>query len=1528
MRRSSRKTRLATLAFLLLVALAAAVGAWVWHSRHRDPARFVRLAEDLMARGRVDDALAQYRRALRAAGGAGEGSALMMRVAASLQRLPPQPVATAARRFATVLSLWQQAAQRDPGSHEALDTFADALYQIALRADTKSHWEKLLSLCELAVRSGREDALFWKLRGVARFRSTVWSDAPASVRQKVRFDLQRATDAMPDDADVIYCLAQILLAEAAELHEGKLGKRAGEPGTRALELVREHAAKHPDQMMAGVNHARILLTAGHLLDDRASLALGSDVLASLVPLLGSESGVEETLAVAGLLAAEDGGASGDAGRWAAGASELSLAEELLRGLAARHPTDADVLVTLAGVLRQKGDYPEAASLFERVRQSRSVPISLEAVITARLQVAATFGLASLRLHQCRVEPDPQTRQGLLAEARALRDDMVSKAGEAGLAELLAGEIDYVAGDLRSATRALDAADRHMAGRNPEAVRLCGLALAELGETGAAIERLTRYAGMPGTRGDKRHEALHQLASLHLRLAEFGRVLSLGEELRTRRPRDLSLGLLVAEAKLGRAARDPELLTRRETVAELVDELQPLVDAGVGAALHRLADLRVLTGQREAALELLAQRLSAAPDDAQAIVQALRIEGVAGDADAYRQRVLGVADRAEHKEIAGLLRRTVEGGPLSGRKVAALVRLAFERDEVRLVLGLAAHYADTGAEDEVRRVVEAVDSGSRKHPAVLRLRFDLAVREGDLARAQAIVESEAVPGVGAPEDALWEARLVLARGDYTSATSLLSDLTAQWPLVSEGWLLLGEAQRLSEELRAAEDSFGRALELRPDHPAVLERMARVHDERGEHFEALGRLQEAVGFAPSDARLVDRFLVYMAVHGSQSEALAIRGRLAELNPEDHRNRRAVANLLMERGRPELALRLLEDLMAERADDRENVMALAAFYERNGNPGAGRAVIEEYMDRRGNASVAEDWLGYGAYLVRNRQKEGVRRVLVHAVSMEDKTTMPASRLLAQWHLQQGRAGDALALFREIREATGGEGGAFGVLQALLRLGRFEEAKRELAELARTREPDGPMALLEAQIGLGLADYASARAAQERAAGVLGDQPAVHLLRAQIRWAASGGEASPETKRDLEKALASDENCVPARELIARWHARRGETVEAVRQFDTLIEQRPGHFPYLQEQVGLLLGVNDVEGLESRLEAWRARDPASPVLRDLAAKLLIRQGKWGRAADELEKMMRDVPGLSLLTDLVSVLLACGEPARALTALANGGELAETSSLLLAKKGRALAGLGRTGQAKVAFRQALRRAGADVGALQSVLVQAATVIDVRELSDGGVQGTECTTVLSVFGAREWLRAGDTQKATAELERCLSRLKTISPVRGRALLYLGACYGRDDRHADAERAFAEAAQCVPADAVVLNNLAHELSEVLGNPMKAIPLAAQACELADGGFLQAQALDTLGWAQFRAGLRHQGKATVERSVAAAELAVNRLHLGQIRLAIGDAKGGRGDIVRARDLGAARRNERVRLEAEKILGDVGGATGQGG
>lgn len=1509
------RTRVATLCFFFALICAGVSGTWLWYGRHRDPARFVRLAEALMAQGRVDDAVAQYRRALRAARDPSERSALMMRAAGSLSKLPPQPVATAARRFGTVLRLWEQAARADAGNLEAVRTYTGALYKIALGADTPVHWRKLLAVCQAGLLRG-DDPVLRKYRGIARFRSTPWTETDGSVRQSIRVDLQRAISMNPADPEPLVSLGRVLLAESAELRAGGFAKRAGELCARAVALLDEYIESRPGDVAGHAGLAGVLFAAARLHGDDELLTRASEVLGRLVELLGDDGPRRETLIAAGLLAThslERHDVPGDA------------AVRLLRGLAERCPGEPDVLTTLARMLQWGGEQTEAAELLERVRRGHPQSVSAEAVTALRFQLVATFGLASLRLEQCRSADSVALRESLLAQAEELRQELASGSSASGLAQLLGGRIAFITGKLRPAVSALRTADAEMAGRSPEAVRLAGLALARLGETGAAVEHLERYLSMADAVGPQRRQALRQLASLYLRLGRFDDVLAVGKGLTDGTGRDLSGRLLVVEAKLGQAIRDPGLLLRADRVSGLVDELSGLAEAGLGVGLQRLADLYVLTGRRDDALRILEGRLSTKPDDAETIVQLLRVEAASSDPGRYRERLLSVAAQAVDSEVASLLRRAAEDPHVSGVAVGRLVRLAFEQDPVTRSLGLYRHYSEAGRDDDAVRILREAPPEVTGRLAWLRVRFDKAVETGDWDRAASLVETEAAPQLDAPDDALWRARLLLARGSYAAATASLTSLTEAWPLVSEGWLLLGEGQRLSGELAAAEKSLRKALALKPDHAGALDRMARVHDARGEYFEALECLSQAAAYAPGDRRVVDRLLSYMAQHGSATRALAIRGRLADLHPSDRANRRAVAELLASRGQTGPALELLESLVAEYPGDGMSALALARFHERHGRASAGRSVLEAYLAGAPGGGSGEDQLRYAEYLIRNGLEDGVAEALRLAASSEGPARIPAVKQLARWHMGRGDVEAGLRLYRDLDDAARDSSSGRAVVEALLRLKRLDEARAELDRLshADAGRPDGHLSVLRARVALGLGDLPAALAACTQACELLPGQANVYLLRAHVRWDEPGDDAQGQVRRDLEKALELDRDLRPARELLARWFADRGQSGRAVELYDQLVRQFPDQSAYRSQVCDVLLRSGDSSALDVRLRSWREQDGGSARLAAIEAKLHLRRGEWEQAAARLKRLNRESSTPDLLLDLVGLQLSMGKPEDALSSLAENEVLTNGSALLLAKKARALAALGRKAEGAGALREAVLAAREDNAKLQAVLDQAPPGLSAEALSElvGAARGA-VSELVSVFAAREKLGAGDIEAATEALEGIRSGLRDGSPVRGRVLLYLANAYFRTGRHAEAEKAYGEAFRSLPDDAVLLNNLGHELSVDLGDPLKAIELARRALTLAEGNVvLQAHVEDTLGWAQFAAGLRTQARRTLEQSVAHTELPANRLHLGRIRLAARDPEGARGDFLRARELAAARGDQATRSEAERLLAEMG-------
>lgn len=161
-------------------------------------------------------------------------------------------------------------------------------------------------------------------------------------------------------------------------------------------------------------------------------------------------------------------------------------------------------------------------------------------------------------------------------------------------------------------------------------------------------------------------------------------------------------------------------------------------------------------------------------------------------------------------------------------------------------------------DRIEAAVEVLRQLSRSHPgqAIVHARLgDMLRRSGDMAEANAAY-SRALELQDPQDPALW---LLY----YTRA--ITSHQLDDWP--------------------AAEADFRRALELRPDHPQVLNYLGYSLVERGEKLdEALAMIEAAVAGEPENGAIVDSLGWVLFRLGRHEEAVIHLERAAALEPVD--------------------------------------------------------------------------------------------------------------------------------------------------------------------------------------------------------------------------------------------------------------------------------------------------------------------------------------------------------------------------------------------------------------------------------------------------------------------------------------------------------------------------------------------------------------------------------------------------------------------------------------------------------------------
>ena len=119
-------------------------------------------------------------------------------------------------------------------------------------------------------------------------------------------------------------------------------------------------------------------------------------------------------------------------------------------------------------------------------------------------------------------------------------------------------------------------------------------------------------------------------------------------------------------------------------------------------------------------------------------------------------------------------------------------------------------------------------------------------------------------------AVHEAYIALSRGEVAEAARRAHPVTQSHPSNPHAWVILGGAALAQREGRTAQAFFGRARELAPRDPSVLEGLAKAHVLSAETPEAVAVAAEAFKAGSRDAGLIGMYMQLMSRLGRRLAA----------------------------------------------------------------------------------------------------------------------------------------------------------------------------------------------------------------------------------------------------------------------------------------------------------------------------------------------------------------------------------------------------------------------------------------------------------------------------------------------------------------------------------------------------------------------------------------------------------------------------------------------------------------------------------
>lgn len=1419
----------------LVICTLAMAGMWYFIVR-TDPAEDIARGDGLMAEGHYARAAEQYGKAVHKRRSDVD---LLLKYAGALSRVEVDDIRRARENVAQLRAAYNNALRLDSDNEPAFRAMMSLLTRIGRDLQDFDAWNEMYKTCEDTLRAAPDFTLARQYRGVAQVHRMAGLDLPEQDRARALEDLRAAGAIDFADADLAFSLVRWHILESQHLAR-KGAPREAVFAQRSLALQQsrqllEHDPGDPQRMLM---HYRILLATGGDADalfDRLTRSLrnGADDP-------DAAATVAEQLAMKALRGDDE----------AAKHAETILADAMKRYTAdLRFPTLLGRLLAVTG-------QADAAKriLFETAdTELRATPINFLRDADRRRQALMQYADIVL------ASAHGDNRDKALRDARAIADRMHGQYGQIAAVDLLRGKIDLAKGDYAQAMVKLDRASALMDDNHPEALLFSAVARTRMGEIGAAVDRLERLVEIRRDYMPARHE----LMRLHLRLGKLDALRNQINAARAIDPNDPQTRRYDALLR----AREGDLGGAIATFADLGLDDDPML-AVTAAQLYRQA------GRDAEARKLLERSYMANPAEPRLLVHLLAVTQSEDDAAHY----LALArDAGMESDLVKLLAERDEDRLAAVEKLIDMEQDPFERHYKRY--RLAAAFGDRAQADAELSEVAKLKPDD---PTVIAARFARALANQDWQVAEQLARKAGAADLDLARGQFFEGRLLLARGRVTEAVRTLDAALRRRPVYSDGWTWLAEAQLAAGDPIAAEASYRRALVQNPAHGPALRGLAMALAAQGKHDLALQGLRDAAQRGVSDPQFVRFYLAFEQDHGDAQRALTLRRQRAEANPNDYDNRRAIALTLARLGQFDDARAAVTQVETDEGVTLASRAIAAGIEAMAGDTQRGVDLLKTYVHNLGNDGGAEPWLALAAFLAEVGDSGAAAAAYRQAAERDDSTD--ALRAYGDFLFASGEFTPAAKVYGQLRRAEPNDQRiALRHVETLLRADQVGAAEQALAQ---TREAFGPSAgasTLAALIAVNRGDMNAALESLSEAVRLEPQRAMLYFERARL--AASVDPMRDAILDDLHRALELDADFTAARAMLTEVLLLRGQRDQAVSQMVTALQANPRDRATRMRLARLYLREGQTLSLSALLAESEKLFPQDADWPHLRARLAAEQNRHDEAIAALQRAFAIENTPVILADWAGQLIAANRAGEAVALLKQQRAMLDRTPWLWAVAGRALAASGQDDAARAAFGRAIQSAQqvTDVYAAASQMDLAYDPQRAESLLGSLDAGNARVWVQMAIAMRESRRGADADAA--------SRLRALQPqdeVEFNRLLAMTLQQSGDA--AAAKAVYERILQSHPDHAGALNNLAYLLAEDMDQPAEAVSLAQRAARLQPGN---AQVLDTLGWAQHRAGDTAAAQRTLTQSVAIDALASNCYHLAVVL----DA---RGEQARAMEL----------------------------
>lgn len=920
----------------------------------------------------------------------------------------------------------------------------------------------------------------------------------------------------------------------------------------------------------------------------------------------------------------------------------------------------------------------------------------------------------------------------------------------------------------------------------------------------------------------------------------------------------------------------------------------------GAALARFTALRgVPNGWQYAEVDLDVAAIQVRLNEPDAALQSTA-QVLAKLPAAPRARV--VQAQALIAQERWLAAREDRNGVARNRAAAqALIAQISPQDRARpeVSRALAEYYASAGLPNP--------DAGTRpSSPAAAKragaqAAFQKALDSKDMKAALALADDAARENWDGCGGVSWLGRVTEAQGHLEDAEKAYEKAVRLRPPFSDAWFRLGGVRERLGKPRPAQEAYAESLRLRPDRlEAWRARLRLLRTASASTLpEVMKSVQTAMRLFPEDLEVFQAYLFVLAQQGQEAEVIGLRRELAQRNPTDQENLRALAGLCLRQGRNDEARAILEKLLA--APDGTvlaNVAALAELERRTGQARAGRERLEAFVRKRGDKAGTGEWLTLARYLGASDDVPAAVAAFQKAMELEPDGGQHARQEMADWYFGRRDFGTSYTLYQQAFEKSNNPRFRFQAIQSLWLAGKTKEAAAELKQYFQNFGRDFWSCLLEGIIALAEGRFAVAEKSLDQAGAMDPENYLVHFYRGRFYMAAPSPDKREKAGAALLRAQELNPGSLEVRETLVDWYLlpEIGDVPKAVTELEKMVAQFPDHLPGYVRLANLYLRNKDLGSLGRLLATGTKRFPNVHSWSVLQAELALSGGTPGPAGAELRRLLAEQKEVGMAAVVANALLAAGAHADVLQALGTAATWVAQSPVLSALRARALAMAGQPAEAAPQLAAALEKCLTTAPAfLPDVLEQARQWPDpaaawalLQPLATRDASGATVRTMIAVA-----VTMGAPEKVLPEIEKVLQRKDLTQDVRIGLRRELGDLQYRRKQPLAAKAAYLALLQDNPDDALALNNLAGVVGIDLNQPQEGIRYIQRALALvpAESRF-QASFLDTLGVIQFRLGQLEPAEQSLRRSALLDPQPITRLHLAEV-LATG------GKSVKARE-----------------------------